>query len=483
MSTPGFRGGSLRLIAFILAGLFCSGVAFAEDNLADEVDPVVETSGAAAEPQTAPGQNATGDENPAIEEMRLVSNASSSDGPDPAPEIEPELSQSAELPQGAIVELNGRDEAATPRRIRYHVGLSVRQVYDDNINISQTNRKADLYTTIEPTLNVTLGDPAGGEKFLDLDYSPNAFLFAENSQNNALQHIINLTGQYRFPRLTLSLSQIVQILDGTGLSVASGTGTDFTRTNLDVAGRTRLNVYSTRLGANYSLTGKTFLTAGLNYSVSDYPGSLISSSVLSGNVYFNYTYSPKLALGLGLAGGFNQVDSPSQDQTFEQINARASYELTGKVSASLTAGIEFRQVTGSGVQDNGSPVFDGSLFYQPFDGTTLSLSVSRRTQSSATLGGQDFHSATVTLSARQRLFQKIYLGLSTGYENSSYFSTFSGFSATRDDDYFFLQASADTNITRFLTIGIFYFYRQSDSTLGTFSFYDNQFGVRSSLNF
>ena len=387
-----------------------------------------------------------------------------------------------ELPQSAGLEEIGREQAATPRRIHYRVGLSVRQVYDDNINISQVNREADLYTTIEPTINVAVGDLEGGENFLELNYSPNAFLFASHSENDAIQHLVSLTGQYRFPLLTLNLSQTVQILDGTGLSTASGTGTDFTRTNLDVAGRTRLNVYSTRLNANYSLTGKTFLTASLNYSVSDYP-SLISSSTLSGNFYVNYTYSPKLSIGLGFAGGYNLVDSPSQNQTFEQVNVRASYELTGKVSATVSAGVEFRQIENSSVQEGGSPVFDGSLFYQPFDGTTVALTFSRRTQNSATLGGQDLHSTEVILSLRQRFLQRVYVGLSVGYQNSSYFSTFVGFSATRSDDYYFLQASADLNITRFWTIGLFYFYRQSDSTLGTFSFYDNQLGLHSSLNF
>ena len=303
----------------------------------------------------------------------------------------------------------------------------------------RTIGRDDVYTTIEPTIDLGFGQPDGN--FIALTYAPNAFLFVNHSENNALQHIISLTGQYRFPLLTLSLSQDVQILDGTGLNADTGTGTCFTRTNLDVAGRTRVNIYATQLNANYSLTGKTFLTGGLGYSVNDY-ASLISSSVLSGNFYFNYTYSPKLSIGLGLAGGYNKVGSPSQNQTYEQINARASYELTGKVSASLTAGVEFRQVENSGVQDNGSPVFDGSLFYQPFDGTSISLSFSRRTQNSATLFGQDFHSTSFTLSARQRFLQRIFFGLTVGYENSEYFSTISGLSSTRSDDYYFLQSLA-----------------------------------------
>lgn len=391
-----------------------------------------------------------------------------------------DVASEPELPQPALEEIVGQEQAATPRRLQYHVGLSVRSVYDDNINLNQSNRESDVYTTIEPTIDLGFGQAEGN--FIALTYAPNAFVFVNHSENNALQHVIALTGQYRFPRLTLSLSQDVQLLDGTGLNAETGAGTTFTRTNLDVAGRTRLNIYATRLNANYSLTGKTFLTAGLGYSVNDYE-TLISSSVLSGNVYFNYTYSPKLSLGLGFAGGYNTVGAGGQDQTYEQINARASYELTGKVSASLTAGVEFRQATSGGSQDNGSPVFDGSLFYQPFDGTTLSLSFSRRTQNSATLAGQDFHSTSITISARQRFLQKIFFGLTVGHENSEYFSTISGLSSLRSDDYYFLQASLDFNLTSFWTVGVFYFYREDQSTFDTFSFYDNQLGLRSSLTF
>ncbi len=384
------------------------------------------------------------------------------------------------LPASEAVQLAQSEESATPRRLRYHVGLTVRGVFDDNINISQTNREEDFYTTIEAMINLGFGSPEGN--YIALTYSPNAYIFADHSENNALQHLLTLTGQYRFPRLTLSLTQDVQILDGTGLNSPTGIGTDFTRTNLDVAGRTRLNIYTTRVDANYSLTGKTFLTGGLNYSVSDYD-TLISSSVISANVYFNYTYSPKLSIGLGVVGGYDAVDAPSDDQTFEQLNVRASYELTGKVSATISAGVEFRQVANSDATDNGSPVFDATLFYQPFDGTSLALTFSRRTLNSATLAAQDFHSTSVIFSARQRFLQRIFMGLSVGYENSSYFSTTSGIDSNRSDDYYFAQVSLDLNVTNFWTVGVYYFYRESDSSFDAFSFYDNQFGLRTSVQF
>jgi hypothetical protein len=463
-------------MALILAGNFFVHPTFAWRNSFTDASPTPTTIPALTM-KAAPAPAAqTGIDNVTLanEEAQLVAETGRAEA------IEREATVQPELPQPALEEIASHEQSATPRRVRYQIGVSVREVYDDNINLSQTNRQDDFYTTIEPTIEVGIGQADGN--FLDLRYSPNAFLFINHSENNALQHVISLTGQYRFPLLTLSLSQDIQLLNGTGLNADTGTGTTFTRTNLDVSGRTRLNIYTTSLNANYSLTGKTFLTGSLSYGVSDY-ATLISSSVLSGNIYFNYTYSPKLAIGLGLSGGYDAVDSPSQSQTYEQVNARASYELTGKVSATLSAGVEFRQVADSGAQDNGSPVFDGSVFYQPFDGTSLALSLSRRTMNSATLAGQDFHSASIILSARQRFLQRFYFGLSVGYENSEYFSTISGLSSNRSDDYYFLQPSLDLNMTSFWTAGVFYFYRKDDSSDTFFSFDDNQYGLRTSFTF
>jgi hypothetical protein len=397
-----------------------------------------------------------------------------------APMVLPDLNLTPEVPRAIPVEPNERAQSAVPRRIHYQLGLTVSGVYDDNIDISPTNREGDFYTTIEPMLNIGIGDTEGN--FVDLNYRPQVYLFANHSEDDALQHLITLTGQYQFSVLTLSLTQEVQILDGSGLTTPSGTGTEFTSTNLDVAGRTRLNIYTTRLAANYPVTGKTFLTGDLGYSVSDYT-SLLSSSVLSGDVYLNYTYSPKLSIGAGLVGGYDAVDSPSQDQLFEQFNLRASYELTGKVSATLSAGVEFRQATEGGATDNGTPVFDGSLFYQPFDGTNIALSLSRGTLNSAALAGEDYHSTSVIASARQRFLQRFFVGLSVGYENSSYFSTESDIASNRRDDYYFAQASLDFNVTSYWTAGVFYFYREDDSSLAEFRFNDNQIGFRTTFTF
>jgi len=374
-------------------------------------------------------------------------------------------------------------DAGIPRRFHYGLSLTVRSVYDDNINLSDTNRISDFYTTIEPAIMLGLGDTeTRTENYIRFDYLPSIFLFADHSENNSVQHVARLEGQYRVNRLTLSLSQMVQIMDGVDLQTQNSAGSLDQQVNLDVAGRTRFNVYSTHLNAAYYLTGKTFLSSGADYAATHY-SDLISSDVFSANLFINYNYSPKLVVGVGGTIGSNEVDSPTPDQNFEQANIRLSYQLTGKMDLVASGGVEFRHFDGDLRDEYISPVFEIGLRYEPFDGTKVSLTANRRTLNSAVLATQDYAITNITVGIQQRLLQRFFLGLNAGYENSDYFSTIANTGSTRQDDYFFVQPSIAVRVTRFWTVGAYYLHRVNSSSLDGFSFHDNQVGLRASLKF
>jgi hypothetical protein len=211
-------------------------------------------------------------------------------------------------------------ESAQPRRFHYKLALNIRGVYDDNIFLSNTNRVSDYYFAIEPMLTVGFGDIEGrGGNFLRLDYMPSVILFVDHSDQDAVEHLILLEGQYRFSRLTLNLSQEVAILDGANLN--STLDTTGLLANLDVSARTRLNLFVTRLRANYELTGKLFLTGEFDASIYDYH-DFISSQIISGGLYINYIMTPKLTVGVGGTFGWDFVEDPSVDLTFLQANFR-----------------------------------------------------------------------------------------------------------------------------------------------------------------
>ncbi len=372
------------------------------------------------------------------------------------------------------------DSSAEPRRFHYNLRLTIRGVYDDNINISHTNRISDYYFAIEPGITLGFGDIEGrGGNYIRLDYMPSIILFVDHSEKDAVEHLIHLEGQYRFSRLTLNLSQDVAILDSANLN--STLDTTGLQANVDVSTPTRLNLFTTRLRANYDLSGKLFLTGEFDASIYDY-SDFISSEIFSGGLYINYNWTPKVVVGIGGTAGYDLVDDPNPDQTFEQANVRLSYQATAKLSFTASAGIEFRQFDGNRGERT-SPVFQAGALYHPFDGTTVTLTADRRMLNSGFFPDQDFAVTDVILRIQQRLLQRIYLGLAAGYENADYFSTVSGVNATRNDNYYFVEPSVDVLITRFWSAGAYYLHRQDFSSINFFSFYDNQVGVRTTFRF
>jgi polysaccharide biosynthesis protein VpsM len=372
--------------------------------------------------------------------------------------------------------------AAEPRRFHYSFGLTIRAVYDDNIFLTNSNKVDDWYFAIEPRLTVGWGDIEGrNENYIRLDYIPSIIFYADHSDENAVSHLIQLEGGYRFSRLTLSLSQEVYILDGTNLnSIVDTTGLF---ANLDNSTFTRLNLFITRLRANYELSAKLFLTGEVDGWVYDYPDSgFISSEMISGGLYINYVVTPKLTLGVGGTFGYNWVDDPSVDQTFEQANFRMNYQVTGKLGLSASAGVEFRQFDDHR-DDYVSPVFELGAIYHPFDGTNITLAAGRRILNSGVFANQDFATTYVVGRFHQRLFRRVYLGLAGGYENSDYIATTSGVNAPRNDDYFFISPSIDVLITRWVSVGAYYLHREDNSNIDFFNFDNNQVGVRANFRF
>jgi hypothetical protein len=387
---------------------------------------------------------------------------------------------SPNLTLGGETVSSSETQAGEPRRFHYSLRLNIRGVYDDNIFLSHTNRVSDYYFAIEPMLTVGFGDIEGrNENFLRLDYMPSVILFVDHSGDDAVEHLILLEGQYRFSRLTLNLSQEVAILDGANLN--STLDTTGLLANLDVSARTRLNLFVTRLRANYELTGKLFLTGEFDASIYDYH-DFISSQIISGGLYINYIVTPKLTVGVGGTFGWDFVEDPNVDQTFQQANFRINYQATGKLGLSASAGVEVRQFDDHR-SDYVSPVFELGAIYRPFAGTTITLTGGRRILNSGFFANQDFATTYVVGRVQQRLLRRVYLGLAVGYENSDYFATTSGVIANREDDYYFIEPSVDVLITRWLSVGAYYLHRQDCSNIDFFSFYDNQVGVRATFRF
>ena len=371
-------------------------------------------------------------------------------------------------------------ESGEARRIYYKFGLTVRGVWDDNIFLTNTNHVSDYYFAIEPFITIGVGDLEGRNKsYLRLDYMPSAILYVDHSDQDAFNQLIHLEGGYSSGRWTFSLAEDIAILESAWFN--SFFDTTGLWANTDAGGRTRVNLFNTRARADYQLTGKVFLQGEFDSSIYFYPDN-ISSYMISGGLYVYYNWLPKVSVGIGGTVGYDWVDAPTTNQTFEQVNARLNYEVTSKFFLYASAGVEFRQFDGNrGTYI--SPVFEIGSIYTPFSGTTITFAAGRRIYNSGFLANQDFGATYVTGRFQQRLFRRLYLGVGAGYENSDYIATDRDVSAPRNDDYWFIEPSLDVLITRWLSAGVYYLHREDDSNINSVSFDDNQVGVRATVRF
>src|SRR5438128_4051576 len=503
-SAPLAPGTKASIIAFV-AGLFFAAVlaAQAQESVEPEVLPSLAEAPASsaesppstsAEPLPALPQSLPPEPLPSSPATSLPSSEEAfPSSPEP---LSPSMNYTggyttvvpAPAPAGPNGVVYGRDVfpgaetiySGEPRRFHYVLGLTVRGVWDDNIFLTNTHKVSDYYFAIEPYITIGVGDIEGRSRsYLRLDYMPSAILYVDHSDEDAFNQLIHLEGGYSTGRLRLSLFEDIALLDSAWLN--SFVDTTGQWVNLDAGGPTRVNIFNTRFRADYDLTGKVFLQGEFDSSIYFYPNN-ISSYMVAGGLYIYYKWLPKVSVGIGGTFGYDWVDDPTTNQTFEQVNARLNYEVTNKFFLYLSGGVEFRQFEGNRSEYT-SPVFEGGLIYYPFSGTTLTLAAGRRIYNSGFLPNEDFAATYVVGRFQQRLFRRVYFGLGAGYENSDYFATARNVSAPRDDDYWFIEPSIDVLITRWLSTGVYYLHREDVSSIDSISFDDNQVGVRATLRF
>ena len=379
--------------------------------------------------------------------------------------------------------LIGAPVSESVRRFHYELTIQVAEIYDDNVTLASNNRVHDFYTRIAPALTLGFGDTiVREENFLELYYEADFLIFADHSNFDAVEQVAHLAGQYHFSRLTVGVVENIQLAETGDSQLPGFTGTIVHGVNIDTGGRRRINTYATHLSAAYELTGKTFLSSAGDYALINYPSGLTDSQRISGNLFLNYQYSPKLVVAAGGTGGRDVLNQANSNQNFEQADLRASYNPTGKLSAGGLVGLEFRQFD-TGSHDSVTPVLDLSASYKPFDGTSISIDASRGTQTSAALLGQDYTSTQFQATAQQRLLQRVVLSFTAGYQNLDYFGADMHTVASREDNYYFIQPAIDIRITNFWFAGAFFVHRENTSTFSNFGFNDTQVGIRTALKF
>ena len=76
---------------------------------------------------------------------------------------------------------------------KFHPYVSLKEEYNDNLNLSSTNKKDDFITTVQPGIRFSNMDKMAG---VDMDYSIGAVFYEKSSNLNYISHNASLNAKY-----------------------------------------------------------------------------------------------------------------------------------------------------------------------------------------------------------------------------------------------------------------------------------------------
>jgi hypothetical protein len=372
-----------------------------------------------------------------------------------------------------------------------HPRLTVGVTYDDDILFATTDKEADLDWMIQPALQAVAGDDAGliayrdqknnvldltpgnliirdpddrpGKLFI-MDYGPRFQLLDKYTANNSVDEFATVDLLWATDKLILGVKQDYQLQK---------------ITIIEAGERTTVETIPTQLSAAYQFTDKVSMESDFGRTSIDYssPG-LTGYTEYNTQDWLNYEVAEKLNASLGVLAGWDLVTG-HQDQTYEQLRARARYNYTEKLTFDVSVGGELRQYE-NGSSETLTPVFSLAGVYQVAERTWLQLTGSREIYA-AIFNGYNYTTTGVTLDVRQEITDRFTAKLSIGYSSIEY-AAVNDPSTTHNDDFVTARLSFEAKIRRYVNGEIYYQWINRQSQFqGALD--DNQVGAQVTLGF
>jgi hypothetical protein len=264
--------------------------------------------------------------------------------------------------------------------------------YATSVESQPGQKQSTIMQTVSPGFLFDIGT------HWTLDYAPAYSIYSQNkTQQDQLSHALSLRGGTSYGDWSFSLAQSYYSSSDSLLE----TGTQTSQTG-----------YDTAVSAACQLDSKTTLQLGFDQSIRDTTG-FNNITTWSGNAGLNYAVLPQLRAGLSLGGGYNQV-SLGSSMPFETVQGTLAFQPGQKLALFVSAGGEDMQFVNPSAPRLITPIFSGSVQYQLFPDTSISLSGSRSVNPSF-FGNQVQVTTAVGASIRQILSQKWSLTLNAGY--------------------------------------------------------------------
>jgi hypothetical protein len=345
-------------------------------------------------------------------------------------------------------------------RFVYGTGIPLHtNVSKTNVNTSARQSKDTVIQTFSPGMLVALGD------HWTVDYTPSLVIYSDSEFDNVVNHLASLGGQTTYEDWNFGLNASANLTS----DPQTETGT-----------QTEQQSYNGAFTASRALSGSLSMDLSARVNVRETEAFANSRDYSTLN-WLNQQIGPNIGIGLGLGGGYRDVDEGT-DSTYEQVRGRFLLNLTGKISLSLNAGAEIQQYVG---QDGGSvvtPIFGASLRYQPFEPTAIRVSADRSVGSSY-FENQTTETTTLSVELSQRFLRRLNASLQGGYTLNSFRASTADAEIGREDTHTFVMASLGTAILKRGSVMIFYTHSENVSDESNFDYSSDQYGVQLSYNY
>ena len=354
--------------------------------------------------------------------------------------------------------------AAAPRtapfqwgKLALHPHVSYSLVYGTGILSGPNREEATVLQTLSPGLTFNFGPR------WSVDYTPSLQFYSNDAYEDTLDHSVRLSGSAQSPGWLFTL--------GYGFSSSSSP-------LVETAEQTGQDTHALSLGADHLLGARTTLQLGLAQSLR-FTESYTDSCSWSTTDWLDYEWDPRFATAVGVSLAYDQLE-PGTDMTSERVLGRIRGQAATKFGYSLAGGLEWRQFLDSEAPTKLSPTVEGTLDYQLFETTSVSVFASHDIGTSYY---SDQFTETTNLGGglRQRLLGKLYLSLSGGYSIQDYTSTLAADTQQRGDDRAYFQSGLSAVLVKRLNASVFYRYSDNSSDQPGYSYHSNQIGLQLSV--
>lgn len=294
-----------------------------------------------------------------------------------------------------------------------------------------------------------------------LDYTATIGLYSNNNFGTEFNNSINLTGQ------TIFTDWVLGFVQSANLSKSP---------LIETGGQIYQQNYLTAVTAHHEdsqyVTEDLSLSQNLQRAESGYE----NSSTWSTLNWLNYVPTSLFNIGIGPGIGYTHAEF-GPDSFYEQAQARLNWRATRKLSFQINGGVQETEFIGSQAAGNlFSPIYGGSIQYEPFSHTGISVFASRNVSPSLFVG-QYTEIESYGCSLSQRLLGQFYLNVAGNYSNDKYVASSTTVLGSRTDNYYSLTVRLSHSFLKRGTVAGFYQYNTDESSLPGYSFNSNQFGV------